>query len=109
MRDMRNNKYYNRYKFYTKSMIEFELEIMNDYEEYKNYKQEPLSDDWYEEKDVYIYMLNNFPKWRWVINYIIQLPKHIYYIIQNTIADIKNYIVNKFNNKTNDDEGDYPF
>lgn len=113
MRDMINNKYYNEYKFYTKSMIEFELYIMNDYEDYKNYKQEPLSDEWYEEKDVYIYMLNNFPKWRWVLNYLIQLPNTIRYtrmLIRDTIG---NWIVDTFNkkndnniNNNNDDDGD---
>lgn len=108
MRDMRNNKYYNEYKFYTKSMIEFELEIMNDYEDYKNYKQEPLSDEWYKEKETLIEIYYNTTKMRWVKNYIIQLPKLIRYTIGNWIVDI-NYIVKKFNNKTKSNISDLPF
>lgn len=104
MRDMRNNKYYNRYKFYTKSMIETELEIMNDYEDYKEYKKEPLSDEWWEEKETLIDIYNNTTKFRWVINYLIQLPRHIRYTIGNWIVDTFNK--NNDNNINNNDDGD---
>lgn len=104
MRDMRNNKYYNEYKFYTKSMIEEELYIMNDYEDYKNYKQEPLSDEWYKEKETLIDIYNNTTKLRWVINYLIQLPKLIRYTIGNWIVDTFNK--NNDNNINNNDDGD---
>lgn len=107
MRDMINNKYYNEYKFYTKSMIEEELYIMNDYEDYKNYKQEPLSDEWYKEKETLIDIYNNTTKLRWVINYLIQLPRLIRYTIGNLIVDTFNK--NNDNNINDDDGEELPF
>lgn len=104
---MKFNKYYNRYKFYTKSMIEEELYIMNDYEDYKNYKQEPLSDEWYKEKETLIDIYNNTTKLRWVINYLIQLPRLIRYTIGNLIVDTFNK--NNDNNINNDDGEELPF
>lgn len=52
-------------------------------------------------RDKYIEELIKTTLFKWVLLEICYYPKHIYYTIADKIADIKN--------KTNNDDGEYPF
>lgn len=95
-----------KYKWLPKDIIEEELQEMWDYERYKMYKQEPLSNEWYEEEKKLLYLLKNNPKWRWWVNEIIYLPIRIKIVLINLWCDINNHILPQ--RKTNDDD-DLPF
>lgn len=53
------------------------------------------------DREYLIEKLKNTSLFKWVLIELIYYPKYIYYTIADKIADIKN--------KTNNDEGDYPF
>lgn len=79
-----------------------EIELLEEYVKYKNYKQEAYSDttDW--EIAVLTDIYHNAPKYIWVINYIKKIPQYIIETIKNIVKQIReknNKVVNNNNDK----------
>lgn len=87
-----------RYKYLVRAISKLTNEINNfDTINGATYQYQELI----ECRDKYIEELTKTSLFKWVLLEICFYPKHIYYTIADKIADIKN--------KTNDDDGEYPF
>lgn len=85
-------------------IVREEIEELEEYINYKHYKQEPYSDeiDW--ELSILEDIYNNTPNYIWVVNYIRYIPRLIKHTITNISWDKKE---NNKDVKTNDT--DLPF
>ena len=84
-----------------------EIEELQQYINYKRYKQEPYSDELDWEIAVLNEIYHNAPKYIWVINYIKKIPQYIVETIKNIVEHIKeknNKVV-----KNNNDKDELPF